>query len=80
MAAGTNGMNFRLALILIGWSVDIMAVAAVFFLMAIDTAQPKQINMLLMVEGYHSATLVRRIIGLFRWYCNDRMRDAQDRL
>lgn len=74
VAPGTDCMYLSLALILVAGPIDIVAITAVFFLMAIDTAQPKQINMLLMIKSHHGPGLVWRIISFFRWYRNDRVR------
>lgn len=78
VTAGADSVNLFLALYQTGWLVDIVAIAAIFFLMAIHTAQAEQVDVLLVVECNHRAGSVRSNIIFLRWYSHHRMRDTHD--
>ena len=78
MAVGTYGVYLLLGFGQRDRLLQIVAVIAVFLLMAIHTSQAEKINMLLVVECHHRSGLVWRIVNLFIGNCNDGVRNPHD--
>jgi len=59
MAIIADGMDLFHGFAIGNRFLQIMAIAAIFFLMTIHAPQTKQVNMLLMVKGYHGPLFIR---------------------
>ena len=59
-------------------SLQIVAVAAVLFMVAIHTFEPKQVNVFFVLKRHNRAGLVRRLEYPLRRHRDDRVGHAQD--
>jgi hypothetical protein len=54
----------------------IMAVPTILILMAINTLEPEQINMFIVIKSHYGTRLIRSVIYLGGWNRDYRMRNA----
>jgi len=78
MTIRANGVDFFLRFCGPEGFFDIVAVAAVFLAMAIYTSQPEKVDMLLVIESYCGAGLVRSIVYFLIGNMNQWMRFAHN--
>lgn len=73
-----NCVNLLLGANNFGFLLQVVAIAAGFLLVAVDTAQAKELDMIFMVEGHDRARLVGRRPNPFCRYMNSRVRNTHD--